>query len=252
MSGPVIAVLAFVLMMGSATGGAFLRRREPLILRSAEAREVIRNGTGLVAILAALLLGMGVAAMKSTFDAADQDVRRLATQVEELDRTLRRIGPPATAARDLLFRYTAATLRETWPTLDPGMAGEHRPAILLQDALEGALEQLVPPPALGRVLTQAQAVLHAMIETRWSMEERSARLIPDWQYVLLIAWLMLTFAGLGLATPRHRLVGLVLTLCSGAVASALFLLREFDDPFVGLLVVSGKPLLNALHMLADG
>ena len=250
MSGTVIALLSFALMLGSATISTWLRDRVRA-LQGAATREVVRQGIGMVAVLAAIIIGGGVASMKSTYDGADFNVRRLATQIEDLDRLLGRLGPPAVDARDLLFRYTAVVLGEVWPSLDPGLVSERRSANDLQDELEIMLAGLAPDPVQPGLLPQAQAVLHAIVETRWAMSEHEGRLIPAWQFALLMAWLMLIFAGLGLAAPRSILVSMVLVLCAGALSSGLFLMSEFDDPFVGVLVVSGEPLLKTLHELAD-
>jgi hypothetical protein len=222
------------------------------MLASAEARDVIRRVLTLVAVLAALMLGMSIMSLKSTFDSADRDVRRLGSQIEELDRTLRRIDPPPTEARQLLFRFTAVLVRDTFPELDAPFGGEPRDANALQDDLEATLERLAAGPTVPRVVIQAQAVLHAIVQTRWTMEERTGTSISGWQLGVLVFWLMLIFAGLGLFAPRNALVISVLLLSAIALAGAVFLLTEFDDPFKGVITVSGEPLLNALHVLADG
>jgi hypothetical protein len=252
MNGAVFAGLGFVLMLGSAAAGATMRARTPATLQNPEARDVVRHGTSLIAVLAAVLIGMGIVSMKATFDAADRDVRRLASQIEELDRTLRRLGAPAEPSRDLLFRFTVALLRENWPRLDPGLHSDRRPAGVLQDELEEQLETLSAGNNVRRPVTQAQSVLHAVVQTRWSMRTHDGRLIENWQLGMLVIWLMLAFTGFGMFAPRNRVMLLVLVASGAAAASALFLLREFDDPFIGILTVSGEPLLAALHALADG
>jgi Zn-dependent membrane protease YugP len=103
-----------------------------------------------------------------------------------------------------------------------------------------------------RVIVQAQAVLHAIIQTRWTMEENTGTSVSGWQLGVLTFWLMLIFAGLGLLTPRNALVIGALLLCAAALACAVFLLTEFDDAFTGVITVSSEPLLTALRALADG
>jgi hypothetical protein len=95
-------------------------------------------------------------------------------------------------------------------------------------------------------------VLHAIIQTRWTLEESTGASVSGWQLAVLIFWLMLIFAGLGLVAPRNALVLGVLLACAAAMACAVFLMTEFDDPFTGVITVSSQPLLSALHALADG
>ncbi len=251
MTDPAISLMVFGVLVGSAMGGAVVRARAPGNLVSLETRDVIRRVISLIVVLAALMLGMSIAALKTTFDSADRDIRRLGSQIEELDRSLRRIGPPAVEARQLLFRYNAVLVRDTFGDLDAPFRGEPRDANELQDELESALERLTAGPSVQRVVIQAQAILHAIAQTRWTMEEGIGTSISNWQLSVLVFWLMLIFAGLGLIAPRNVLVVIVLLLCAVALAGAVFLLTEFDDPFKGVITVSGQPLLNALHALAD-
>ena len=75
--------------------------------------------------------------------------------------------------------------------------------------------------------------------------------MSGWQLGVLVFWLMLIFAGLGLFAPRNTLVVVVLVLCAAALSGAVFLLTEFDNPFTGVITVSSDPLLHALHAIAD-
>jgi multisubunit Na+/H+ antiporter MnhE subunit len=251
LTGATTSFLVFGALVGSACCGAAVRVRAPGTLASTEGRDVIRRVLTLIGVLAALMLGMSIASLKSTFDGADRDIRRLASQIEELDRTLRRIDPPATEARQLLFRFTAVLVRDTFPDLDAPFRGEPRGANDLQDDLDASLERLAAGPAVPRIVVEAQAVLHAIVQTRWSMEEEAGPTVTGWQLGVLIFWLMLIFAGLGLFAPRNFLLAVVLGLSAVALTFAIFLLTEFGDPFKGVITVSGEPLVNALHMLAD-
>jgi len=251
LTGTVITVAVFCALALSAGCGMAMGLRAPAMLSSGEARDVVRRVISLVAVLAALVLGMSIVSLKSTFDAADRDIRRLGAQIEELDRTLHRAGPPASEARQLLLRYTSALVRGTFPELDAPFRGDPGNVDDLQDALEASLERLGAGLSVPPGITEARAVLHAVIQTRWTMEENTGASVSGWQLGVLIFWLMLIFAGLGLFAPRNALVIGALLLCAAAVACAVFLMTEFDDPFTGVITVSSKPLLSALHALAN-
>jgi hypothetical protein len=221
------------------------------MLLSGEARDVIRRVFTLVAVLAALMLGMGIASLKSTFDSADRDVRRLASEIETLDHTLHRIGPAAAEARQLLARLTAAILVDTFPELETSARGAPPVSNDLQDELDASLERLGAGGAVvPRVVVQAQAALHDIVRIRWNMEELTGPTVSGWQLGVLVFWMMLIFAGLGLFAPRNTLVMVVLVLCAVALSCAIFLLTEFDNPFTGVITVSSDPLLHALHTIA--
>ena len=212
---------------------------------------MIRRVFTLIAVLAALMLGMGIASLKSTFDSADRDVRRLASEIEKLDHTLHRLGPAAAEARQLLARLTAAVVADTFPELDASAGGKPRISNDLQDELDASLERLGAGPAVPRVVVQAQAALHNIVQTRWNMEELTGPSVSGWQLGVLVFWLMLIFAGLGLFAPRNKLVVAVLLLCAAALSGAVFLLTEFDNPFAGVITVSSEPLLHAMHAITE-
>jgi hypothetical protein len=250
-NGATTGLLAFIALLAAVAAGATAASRMPRLLASPGSHDVIRRMISLLAILAALTLGMSIVALKTTFNSADGDVRRLGSQIEELDRTLRRIGPTADEARQLLFRYTAVLLRQDFPGLDAPLIGESRDVDALQDDLEGALERLAAGGNVARPVVEAQADMHAIVQTRWDMVDESGPSVSNWQTGVLLFWLVLVFGGLALIAPRNPLAIATLVLGAVALAFAVFLLKEFDDPFVGVITVSGEPLLNALHALAD-
>ncbi len=246
------SLLVFAALVASAKCGALVRARAPDMLASVEARDVIRRVFTLIAVLAALMLGMGLASLKSTFDGADRDVRRLASKIESLDHTLHSFGPAAAEARQLLARLTAAIVVDTFPELDASNRDAPRVSNDLQDELDMSLEHLgAGGAAVPRVVVQAQATLHDIVRIRWNMEELTGPTVSGWQLGVLVFWMMLIFAGLGLFAPRNTLVVAAVVLCSAALSGAVFLLTEFDNPFTGLITVSSAPLLHALHTIAD-
>lgn len=241
------SLLVVAALAGSALCGAAVRARAPATLISGEAGEILRRVISLIAVLAALMLSMGIASLKSTFDNADRDVQRLGAQIEQLDRTLRRIGPPAGEARQALSRLTAALVRDTSPELNATFRGKPRITNDLQDELDQSLERLGNGPTAPWLVVQAQSVLHDVVRTRWSMEELTGPTVSGWQLGVLLFWLMLVFAGLGLFAPRNALVVTALLLCAVALGFAFFLLTELDNPFTGVITISREPLLHALQ-----
>ena len=147
------------------------------------------------------------------------------------------------------MRYTIATLQEFWSALAASLPKESRAAAALQDDLESALDALRTDPPLAGVRRQALSDVGQIVDTRRAMSEHSGRLVPDEQFILLIVWLAMISGGIGLLARGSIAVFAGAVPCAAAMAGTLFFIREFDEPFGGMMVVSGEPLLVALHAL---
>ncbi len=96
--GILIASIVFACAFGGAVAGMSLRASLPESYLAPESKDVIRVTIGLIATLAALVLGLLVASAKTAFDAQDSGFQQLAANVVVLDRTLARYGPAAAEA----------------------------------------------------------------------------------------------------------------------------------------------------------
>ncbi len=251
MNGSTVGSVVLVLLLCAITVGRMAAIHLPQLFSPAVAREAVRRVTGLVTLLAAIMLGFGIVAQESTFRDASHQVHRLAAEIVDLDAALIRLGPSGETPRHMLFHFTAVLLRDDFPHLDAPLMGDPATADSLQDALEDALERLGDSSPPTRLIVQPQALLHEMIQTRWAMDEHFDSSLQRWQLITLIFWLMLAFAGMGILAPRNRAMALVLALGAVAMAGAVLLLVEFDDPYRGIVSVSGQPLLEALQTLAS-
>ena len=209
--------------------------------------------------LAGVLLVLLTLSQKAAFDSADRDVKRFSSELIALDSTLRRAGPQAEPARELLFRYAVHDIQVIWP--DSSMVQPRRdtvgPAPLgrLEDAI-AALGQPAGDPARADLVRDARRLLHEASQTSWSLESRANASTSPYLVGVVLFWLMLTFASFGLSAPPARAGGntLVLTvLFLGAVAlgGAMFLLQEYNDPFRGVITVSHEPLQAALFAISE-
>src|SRR5437870_2654327 len=104
------AGLVFACALGAALVGMLLARRLPEHHLSGESKDVVKLGLGVIATLTALVLGLLVASTKATYDAQDNAVKQLATDVTLLDRYLSYYGPETKEARELLRQIVALTL----------------------------------------------------------------------------------------------------------------------------------------------
>jgi hypothetical protein len=252
MNGPTAGVFAFVCLFSAALAGVSLHGRLPAMAAGAPAVALMRRGASMVAILAVIMLAAVTVYLKVEFDTANRDVRAFAFQVVDLDHALRRIGPPATPSRDLLFRYVARTMKDVWPDSRPHLGPEDIHAGRIFSDLETAIATLpAADPAVRDLEASARALLRDVGHARWTLDERAGRAMSPWMVSLLVIWLAVTFASLGVSAERSRLTLAILGLCAAALASAVFLAVEYADPYEGIIIVSSDPLQNAHFALSE-
>jgi hypothetical protein len=90
-----ISLVAFAVILCGAFAGAALRKALPGHHHGDDAKDVIRLGTGLIATIAALVLGLLIASAKSSYDTQSNEVQHLTADIVLLDQLLSQYGPEA-------------------------------------------------------------------------------------------------------------------------------------------------------------
>jgi len=115
MSALLTAVIVLACVFGGALLGMLLRGLLPAPHLSDESKDVVRLGTGLVATMAALVLGLLVASAKGSYDTQRNGLDEIAANVTLLDTVLAQYGPQAGEARASLRRLIAGGITRLWP-----------------------------------------------------------------------------------------------------------------------------------------
>ena len=110
MSSLTIGCIVFVCVFASGLFGLYLRASLPDHHLSEDSMGVVKLGAGLIATLAALVLGLLIASAKASFDRINDEFTQTAAKVVMLDRTLARYGPGTKEARELLRRTYASAV----------------------------------------------------------------------------------------------------------------------------------------------
>ena len=110
-----IGLIVFVCVFGGALLGLFLRTVLPEQHLSEESKDVVKLVTGLIATLAALVLGLLVASAKSSFDTVNEGFRQSAARVIVLDRTLAQYGPEAKDVREAASEELRCRVEQLFP-----------------------------------------------------------------------------------------------------------------------------------------
>ena len=81
MSAAVLSCLIFALTLGGVVLGALLRTTLPQHHLSKDSQDVVRLGVGLIATIAALVLGLLIAAAKGSFDTQSGQVKQITADI---------------------------------------------------------------------------------------------------------------------------------------------------------------------------
>ena len=248
-----IALLVFACVFGGALLGMFLRGVMPDHHLSEDSKEVIKLGMGLIATMAALVLGLVIASAKSAYDTQEAAVKHTAAKILLLDRMLAHYGPETRETRALLRRTVAARVEAIWPAerAHPARLGTPE-ALAAAQGIEARILQLAPQTDLQHWLQdQALQIGSDIAETRWLILGGLSSVVPMPFLVVVVFWLTIIFGSFGLFAPRNGTVVAVLFLCALSVAGSIFLILEMGQPFQGLMKISSAPLRYALSQLGQ-
>jgi Protein of unknown function (DUF4239) len=240
-------IILSVVFVGAVLGMA-LRRWLPEENIGESSKDIVRLVMGLIATLAALVLGLLVASAKSSYDTQSGELVHAAAQIIQLDRLLAVYGPEASDARVELRSTMEQAIDRVWPSDREGSPSLALPASTTtpKDGFT-AIANLEPHTAAQRFAqSKALDVAAELSETRVLLYEQSGRSIPVPFLVVLVFWLVIIFMAFGLFAPTNATVLATLFVGSMSVAGAIFLILELDQPFAGLMRLSSAPLRAAV------
>lgn len=251
MTHALIAVGIFVLVTGSACVGLYLRSRLPEHHVSTASTDAIKLATGLVATLAALVLGLLVSSAKNTLDTVNGELVRNAAHFMQLDRLLDAYGEPARALRADIVRDYA----EVVDLLAANSSGETN-QLAAQDRLKRLADYQTRLMALSatddtqrQMRAQAVQLQGDIVATRWLVLLQREGSVSVPLIIVLVLWLIVIFMAFGLLSPPNGAVICGLFLCALSAAGAIFLILEMDRPLDGLIHISVTPLRDAITHL---
>jgi hypothetical protein len=250
MNSVVILFIAFACVFGAGLVGMFLHAVLPKPHLCDDSKDAVRLGIGVIATMAALALGLLVSSAKTFYDTQSSELTQLSANVILLDRVLAHYGPETKEARDSLRAAAGRTLDLMWhqdqrhSQMEPGAGGG--------DVLYDKIQTLSSQNEAQRALkAQASSMAIDLGKLRWLMieQESSSASLP--LLVLLVFWLAIVFASVGLFAPPNATVITTLFLCAISVSGAIYFITETYTPFQGLVQISSTPLRNALAHLSS-
>ena len=250
MSPIAIALIVFVCVFGGALIGIALNARLPVAHLEGPSADVVKLVMGLIGTMAAIVLGLLIAAEKGTYDTQASDVAQLAAGVVQLDRLLANYGPETKDARDSLRQDVINNVEEIWPKNSVTSASLAPLERAKAEAFFVSIQKLSPETDAQRFArNQALQIATDIYHTRLLMFAQQGSAISLPFLIVLVSWLVLLFVGFGLLTPFNGTVVTALLVGALSVAGALFLILEMDRPYSGLMGISNAPLLSALTQM---
>ena len=245
------AVIVFGCLIGAVLVGRILRRILPESHLSADSRDVVKLAMGLVATMAALVLGLLVSSAKGSYDTERSEVIQMASKISFLDRVLGAYGPEAANVRAQVHDTVAEGIEQIWPGQMRRPANA-TPNTQAGNAVYSAIQRLSPQNDTQAALkSQAAALAIDIAQVRSLLAAQSVPSISKPMLVILVSWLVVIFLGFSVLAPPNATTILALMVSALAVSGAIFLILELDEPFGGLIGISSEPMLNALHQLAQ-
>lgn len=248
-----IALIVFACVFGSALVGLRVRTILPRHHLSDESTGVLKLAVGLIATMAALVLGLLISSAKSSFDAVNGEVVRNAASIIVLDRVLAEYGPETKEVRDLL-KQRVGMLVQLIASGKPAQIAALRgiEAIRRVEGLELKLGALSPRSDAQRQL-QARAIqiVNDVVAARQLTMLQSMGSTPAPLLICLVFWLCIIFCSFGLFASANATVIFGLFLGALSTSCAILLILEMNTPLDGMITVSLAPMRDALAMLGQ-
>ena len=246
-----MSLAAFACIFAGTFLGIYIRRRLPDHHLSGDTKDIVRQGTALIATLASLVLGLLIASANGRYETESSQINQIIANIVLLDNTLAQYGPDAEPVRAQMRSDVDLMADKIWSESRPA-SGEPKPfqAGSLGLAIFNEVLRLTPKTDAQRFYqARATETLVDIGKTRLLLYASTTGSIPLPFLVVLVGWLALIFASISLFAESNARTVAILCIFSFAASAAIFLILELSQPFVGLMMISDEPLRHALAAL---
>ena len=240
-----LAVIAFVSMMGAALLGLVSKTRPAAEhLRDDNTINVVRLVANLFVVMTSLVIGLMLNSAKNTLDTNTRNIHMLATELIQLDRVMRALGPEAEDARRHLLKYIQLAVNDVDPL------EENRYAEASLDAAGASLRAIRASDRQKLALwIDARRLYRRVVRQRWVVIDAAGGSIPTPLIVLLITWLAVIFASFGYWAPLNPIVTATFFLAALLMSATVYLIVDMDTTTTGIFRLSNVPFQRAFDQL---
>jgi hypothetical protein len=253
MSSTLTGLLVFTCTFGAAILGILLRARLPAHHLDGDSKDSVKLVIGLIATMAALVLGLLISSAHTAYDAQEAEIQQLGVHLYQLDRILVHFGSQATEARARLRNLVAADIARTWPEEQtkaaPNAAREVRGQAELLFEQIASLSATTNFERFGQ--SHALELLGSIGQTRRLLSEQAQGSLSWFILAVLMAWLTLLFFGFGLFARFNATVVVAFIAGALSVATACLLILDMNQPYRGWMQMSSAPLREALREMDE-
>jgi hypothetical protein len=244
-----IFLISFVALAAGAAVGMILHTRVPK-QRLDDTKEVVRLGAGFLATLSAVLISLMITSAKSSYDTQDGHFRTLAAYLVETDQLLVQYGPETIQIRLLMRQAVPAAIDRIWREERSVSQDSAFTAASLAEQIGSAIATLTPADDAHRDLKRRiEEASSEIARIRLLMFADGGAAIPIPFLLVLIFWLAVVFASYSLFVQPSRTVLAALLVFALSISSALFLVADLGQPFVGLMQLPKEQLRRTLGPL---
>jgi hypothetical protein len=240
----------FLLTLGGIFLGGLLRDALPKHHLNKDTQDVVRLGVGLIATMAALVVGLLIAAAKNSFDTQSGQVRQIMADVVLLDNLLAQYGPEAAPLRAEIRAAIPLFADRLWSEKASDATAPYEPSLAVEKVYV-QIQSLAPQNDLQRSL-QARAIEAStdIARARLLLFTETGNSIPLPFLGVLALWLIIIFASFSLFSGLNGTAFISLSLFALSSSCAIYLILELGRPFTGLMMISSAPLRGALGPLS--
>jgi hypothetical protein len=243
--------MAFGVILVGVIAGITLPRVLPARYLSNETKDIVRLGAGLIATIAALVLGLLIAAANGSFQTQRGLIQRIAADIILIDQLLAQYGSEATPAREELRKGIGPLVDRIWRgdawltayqvPLEPTRYGQDIAALIVQLAPNNDAQKIFKDRTIQ--------IISDLAQTRFLLFEHAGGSLPPPFLIVLVFWLALIFASFGMFGGSNPISIAALVVCAAAASGALFLILDLSEPFTGLMHIPSEPLRHTLAPL---
>ena len=214
-----------------------------------DAKGMVGSITGLVILLLALVLGLLVWTSYGVYTTQNSESQALGPVILQADFALEQYGPEARAGRALLRDAVVRARERLWGG-KPSAIAPYAQARADLESIAAFFGGLKPADDRQReLIATARPFFVRVIETTLLMSRQLASPVPRLLLFVVVGWSALLFLGFGLLNPFNVVSLAAVAFGSIAVASAIFMILEFSQPYSGFVRISPVGVDNLIATL---
>jgi hypothetical protein len=246
------AAVAVGVFAGGLLGLAF-KHLPPEAHTTGPSRDMIGAVVGLLTLLCALVTGLLVWTAYGVYAGQNTAIQTLASKTLQLDLALQDFGPETKLDRTALRDRVAKAIDEVWGTHTTNAtfaADNFAAAVKFMSDPEKALGHLQPATDEQRqALVTAKSTLESIEQSRLQMSFALSAPISYPVLLTVVGWVFFLFCGFGLMSKSGPMPVIALAVAAIAVGSAVLLILDLSNPYLGAIRASPAPLEQVLAIM---